>query len=145
MPKHSAHASCRLTAFGDAVLTFPYSARLVDDLKQAIPYRFRTYDPRSKTWTIEPAYVDLAIATLLEHYPDAEVPRRARTHCPAGSWWADNDHFRILPLRETAPVELIESAYRVLARLNHPDAGGTDEATRAINGAYAALRERVSA
>ena len=55
------------------------------------------------------------------------------------------DHFRVLHLRETAPVELIEASYRVLARLHHPDRGGSTEAMQAINGAYTALRERVSA
>jgi curved DNA-binding protein CbpA len=33
----------------------------------------------------------------------------------------------------------------VMARLCHPDRGGSTEAMQQINGAYAALRERVSA
>ena len=44
----------------------------------------------------------------------------------------------------TAPPELVEGAYRILARLHHPDAGGSREAMQAINGADAALRERVA-
>jgi hypothetical protein len=118
---------------------------MVEDLKATIPYRFRDWDPARKVWTIEPAYADLAIEILLHHFPAAETPRRSRSQAhdqirPAGS-----DHFRVLHLRETAPVELIEGAYRVLARLSHPDAGGSTEAMQELNGAYAALRERVRA
>src|SRR4051794_13550648 len=82
MPKHTAPRAT-LTAFGEAILTFPYSAQLVDALKSAVPFRFRTWDPPSKVWLIEPAYVDVAIEVLLDHYPTAEVPRRGQTHTAA--------------------------------------------------------------
>ena len=51
----------------------------------------------------------------------------------------------MLHLRETAPVEQIEVSYRVLARMHHPDRGGTDEAMRAPNEPHDALKERVLA
>ena len=101
----------------------------------------------SVTWTFDAEYADDAITMLLRYFPRAEVEftHQSRTRANAPTRPAGSDHFRILPLRETAPVELIEGAYCVLARLNRPDRGGTDEAMRAINGAYAALSERVSA
>jgi hypothetical protein len=145
MVKHTARATCRLTAFGEAVLTFPYSAPMVDDLKAAIPYRFRDWDPAHKVWTIEPAYADLAIQILLQYFPAAETPRRSRSQARGQGRSAGNGHFRVLHLRETAPIELIEASYRDLARLHHPDAGGTHEAMQAINTAYVQLKERVGA
>jgi hypothetical protein len=128
------------------VLTFPYSAALVDELKAGIPYRYRTYDPTGKEWTVQAEFADFATALLLEHFPDADIPAHARwRQTRPERRGAGADHFRVLHLRETAPVELIEASYRVLARLHHPDRGGTTEAMQQINGAYAALRERVSA
>ena len=142
MSKHTAPRATR-TALGDAVLTWPYCPAMLEDLKATIPYRFRNWDRGRKVWTIEPAYADLAIEILLQHFPTAETPRRSRAQAHGQGRPAGNDHFRVLHLRETAPVELIEASYRVLARLHHPDAGGSDEAMQAINGAYAALRARV--
>ncbi len=144
MPKHTAPRATR-TAFGEAVLTWPYCPAMLDDLKATIPYRFRNWDPARKVWTIDPAYADLAIEILLHHFPTAEMPRRSGSRVHDQTRPAGSDHFRVLHLRETAPVELVEASYRVLARLYHPDRGGTHEAMQAINGAYAALRERVSA
>jgi hypothetical protein len=147
MPTHTVprKAQCRYTPFGEALLTFPYCPTFIERLKQAVPFRYRTYDPPTKAWTVSPEFADLAIDLLLERFPDAETPRRAHGASLPMTREKGSDHFRILHLRETAPVELIEASYRVLARLNHPDAGGSTEAMQAINGAYAALRERVSA
>jgi DnaJ-class molecular chaperone len=81
----------------------------------------------------------------MQYFPAAEIPNRSRSQAHGQSRPAGSDHFRALHLRETAPVELIEGAYRIIARLNHPDRGGSDEAMQEINSAYAQLRERVRA
>lgn len=147
MMNHTAH--CTETAFGELECTLPFKTRpsdcrsLIADWKAGIPYRNRAYDPKSKVWRFMGAYRDVGAALLLQHFPDAEVPRRARRPTPAPSP-IGHDAFRILHLRETAPVELIEASYRVLARINHPDHGGTNEAMQAVNGAYAALKARVA-
>lgn len=44
-----------------------------------------------------------------------------------------------LHLTADAPPELIKAAYRVLARIHHPDAGGDPERMKAINAAYEEL------
>ena len=90
---------------------------------------------------IEITVSEANLAPVIADVPASAHWRQSRPE-PRG---CGGDHYRILHLRETAPVELIESAYRVLARLNHPDAGGSTEAMQQINGAYAALRERVTA
>jgi curved DNA-binding protein CbpA len=47
----------------------------------------------------------------------------------------------VLHLLPSAPPELIEGAYKILARLSHPDVGGDPEAMRALNEARDALKE----
>jgi hypothetical protein len=44
-----------------------------------------------------------------------------------------------------APPELIEAAYRVLAKQHHPDAGGDTVTMQRLNTAYAVLKAQVVA
>lgn len=145
-------ARCRTTAFDELECSFPFrehpkaSRALIDAWKAHIPYSRRSYVPETRVWRFWGGYEEDAATLLISFFPDADVPthaRRRKTRPEPRT--TGTDHFRVLHLRETAPVELIESAYRVLARLHHPDAGGFHEAMQQINGAYAALRERVSA
>lgn len=137
-------ARCRRTAFDELECVIPFHAGLIAAWKEAIPFRLRSYDPQSKAWRFWGGFDEVAVALLLQYFPAADVPRRPRPSAdPARSLLADQ--FRVLHLRETAPLELIEASYRVMARLNHPDRGGSTEAMQAINGAYMALKARVSA
>ena len=43
------------------------------------------------------------------------------------------DPFEVLGLRPDAPADLIEAAYKTLAKVRHPDAGGSDEAMQELN------------
>jgi hypothetical protein len=117
---------------------------MLEDLKAAIPYRFRNWDPARKVWTIAPAYADLAIELFLHHFPTAETPRRGRSRTtatapPAGS------PFAVLHLRETAPPQLVDAAYRCLAKLHHPDVNGDATTMRQLTEAHEELRRRLSA
>ena len=48
------------------VLTSPYSAPLVDGLKQRIPSAGRAYQPADKTWQISEAYRPMVLTLLAE-------------------------------------------------------------------------------
>jgi hypothetical protein len=141
----SSQARCIRTPFDELECTLPFHAELIAAWKREIPCGRRSYDPDTKAWRFWGGYEDLVLALLLARFPGADIPHTRRTRGESPTRTAGSNHFRVLHLRETAPVELIEASYRVLARLNHPDAGGSHEAMQAINGAYAALRERVLA
>ena len=83
--------------------------------RRAIPFRYRTYDASTKAWTVSPEFADLAMELLRERFLMRETPRRARGVGDPTMREMGSDHFRVLHLRETAPVELIEASYRVLA------------------------------
>lgn len=54
------------------------------------------------------------------------------------------DHYRTLQVHPEADLEVIQVAYRRLARRHHPDAGaGTDERMAQLNAAYAVLRDPI--
>jgi hypothetical protein len=147
MNKATRKPHCRLTSFGEAVLSFPYSAALVQALKDSIPFRYREYNPSTKEWTVQPEFADYATALLLEHFPNAEIPPREQWRRRQAESWTDGDDrfFRVLHLRPTAQRELIDGAYRILALRLHPDHGGDVTEMQQLNGAYAALKERVGA
>jgi hypothetical protein len=132
-----------VTAFGEGRANWPYCPRMLEDLKAAIPFRYRDWDPTHKVWTIDPAYVHVAIDVLLRHFPDAEVPRRGRIHTtavrPAGG------PFAVLHLLPTAPPELVDAAFRCLAKKAHPDVGGDAATMRQLTEAHEALSRRLSA
>ena len=57
----------------------------------------------------------------------------------AGPPAAAGDAYAALWLRPGAPPEVVRAAYRALAAVHHPDAGGDAAVMRRLSGAYAAL------
>lgn len=126
----------RYLANGDLELHFPYDYLLVDALKTEFPSYARRYNPDDKTWTVSQPYVAHAESLLRWRFPEARIERpdtdgRFRPEQP----------FAVLHLLPTAPPELIDGAYRILARLHHPDRGGETERMRELNEARGALRQ----
>lgn len=133
--------SLTLTRDGHAELRFPYDAAFIERLKAAVPAYARTYSPESKTWTVVPAYTDVAARLMLATFADVEIEGPG----PGRSSDADRvphagDAYVVLHLRETAPPELIVAAHKCLARLHHPDKGGSTATMQVINAAADALK-----
>jgi hypothetical protein len=137
----SAAPTITLTREGRAELRFPYDAAFIEQLKAVVPAHARTYDPTVKSWTVMPAYVDVAARLMFATFSDVEVagPARGRSSAADRAPRA-GDPYVVLHLRETAPPELIVAAHKCLARLHHPDKGGSHEAMLAINAAAEALK-----
>lgn len=128
---------------GCAVVAFPYSAYVVERLKTEIPAPCREYDPTRKLWTIHAPYIAPAVAIVRAAYPDVQIESVGGAHVSEPA--AIDPDYRVLHLLPTAPPELVETAYKCLARLHHPDTGGSTEAMQRLNAAVAVIRERVSA
>lgn len=50
-----------------------------------------------------------------------------------------SDHYRVLQVDPAADLEVIQAAYRVLARRYHPDHSGSDETMKRLNAAWEVL------
>jgi curved DNA-binding protein CbpA len=50
-----------------------------------------------------------------------------------------SDHYRVLQVDPTADLEVIQAAYRVLARRFHPDLSGNDATMKRLNAAWEVL------
>jgi hypothetical protein len=151
MNRTSFTAQGRRTAFGEFTVTVPYNRSpvqakaFIEALKDAVPSRYRTYDPALKEWRVWGEFKDLAITLLLKYFPDADVPRQTHSKAQAQPRQAGSDHFQVLHLLPTAPPELIDAAFRCLAKIHHPDRGGDSAVMRQLTEAHEALSRSLSA
>jgi hypothetical protein len=132
------------TAFGEAVLTWPYCPAMLEALKAAVPFRYRTWDPTRKVWTVEAPFADLAVEILRTHFRDAEIPLRGRTRTTPIAPPPGNP-FAVLHLLPSAPPEVVDAAFRALAKTFHPDKGGDPAVMRELAEAHTVLTRRLSA
>ncbi len=120
----------------------------VSTLKEFVGAYSRSYEPTTRRWFVdEDAYdqlfqwLDYAHAELgarVEWQTSSDRKREKPPEPPPAKPKASDPH-TTLWLLPGAPAELIKQAYRVLAKLNHPDHGGDTEAMQRINDAYRRL------
>ncbi len=122
-----------------ADVQFPYDAFVVAEIKRAVPAPLRTYDPDSKTWTVAGRYVSAVYHVLDQVFGEVDV-EGARSGAADRGRPSRDDPWVILHLRPTAPPELVTAAHRCLAKLHHPDHGGSTATMQAINAAAEQIR-----
>jgi hypothetical protein len=134
--------AARMTRIWDGSyrVTFPYHPGVVEGIKNIVPSHSRVYDPDQKAWFVASAY-ERIIRQLLEDVfitVETDSERTAPPRQATGS----TDTYAVLHLLPTAPPELVESAYRCLSRLHHPDVGGNTTMMQRINAAASTIRKR---
>ena len=123
----------------------PYLETFVIALRETVPAWARHWDKDRKMWHVAPEYKRELERVLEVHYGGVQwvepaelgLGARAQHRQPGGQAEA----YAALHLLPTAPAELVQAAYRCLAKLNHPDLGGDTSAMQAINAAYAELEQ----
>ena len=123
-----------------ADVTFPYSAYVVAELKRAVPAPLRTYDPDLKTWTVAGRYVSAVYHVLAQVFGEVDV-EGSRSGAADRGRPTGGDPYVVLHLLPTAPPELVSAAHKCLAKLHHPDAGGSTAVMQRINRAVESIRE----
>ncbi len=126
---------------GSYRVTFPFDRDVVEGIKNIVPAHSRQYDPDEKAWYIAPAYFVPVRNLLTATFMQVEMDADREPFTPPSDDRAPRTDFHVLHLRESAPPELVEAAFRCLARIHHPDRGGDTATMQAINSAYAALKE----
>jgi hypothetical protein len=118
---------------------------VADAIKARIPAYARTYDPRAKAWCIETYWLHElydVLPELRDHLNGRARTRRAEPPpCALQVPPEVAEAFVALHLLPTAPRQVVQAAYRALAQLHHPDAGGNHQAMVAVNAAYEVARE----
>jgi hypothetical protein len=131
---HRLPASAHPWVFG---VEFDFNAEMVDAIKLTIPSRQRTWKPEIKQWWFR-ADVIVAVCSLADKHCGRYV-HVEELYTPTDS--APVTAYAALHLLPSAPPEVINAAYRALAKQVHPDSGGDTAKMQEINAAYALLRD----
>lgn len=131
-------------ANGDLDIRTPYDAAFVQALKDGVSYSFREWDGARKVWSVEAPYAEVALGIVRRFFANVKITDERQADAGNASAGKGSDPFKELHLLPSAPVPLIHAAYKTLARLHHPDAGGDVGAMQRINAAYDRLKERAS-
>lgn len=108
---------------------FPYNKELVNAMTTSIPSTQRNWDNMHKIWYIWKKNLEV-ISHLLQKYCDEVLLLDFPPLEVAADDWAK------LYLLPGAPMELVQAAYRIMAKQHHPDRGGDPEKMKLINAAY---------
>lgn len=129
-----------------AGLRFTFSTDVVEELKASIPVGCRKWDPKERCWRIERSYMSIALSILNAYdYEDSivfekrqhERRQREKPKPPTPQPQSAASPYTMLFVLPSAPPEVIDAAYRALAKLYHPDrAGGSTQKMKELNVAY---------
>lgn len=130
-------ASAAWQVDGSVILRFPYHEGLLNQLKLTIPPHLRSWNPEIKAWIVWGEYAPLAVDLVRSVYANLRESRPSETN--TGSQPGNRDR-RTLYVTDDAPPAVVHAAYKALARLYHPDAGGDTHRMQTINVAYDRLK-----
>ena len=92
----------------------PFQADLINELKTFIPAGARSWESATKTWYVNPSYIDQVERIVRKHFPDVTITTPGQDLMPV-----DGDVYtRLLsPLPDFA----LKAVYRAIALSCHPD------------------------
>ncbi len=137
--------AARMTRIWDGSyrVTFPFDRDVVESIKRIVPSHSRVYDPDQKAWFVASAYERIIRQLLEDVFITVETDSEYRsTFTPPSDDRAPRTEYTVLHLLPSAPPELVESAYKCLSRMHHPDAGGTTSTMQELNSAVATIRRK---
>lgn len=127
---------------GSVEIRFHYNPWVIEQIKALIPGFGRSYKPEQKMWIVFEPWASEAIRILEEAFDTVKIERNpGRQSAKINSTSSIGQAYTELHLLESAPPELIKGAYRILAKLNHPDHGGSSAAMRQINAAFERIQD----
>ena len=97
-------------------------------IKYEVPNKYRFYEDGA--WYVHEKHID--------DIKQLGSPSVQYTPC------SGTDDFAVLHLRNTAPMAIVDAAWRALAKLHHPDKGGSEEEFKRISAAYHRIKGKVN-
>jgi hypothetical protein len=127
---------------GAVCLESAYDRDFVEELKRAIDYGGRKWDPERKRWVITALYVDVLLQFLKQQGAHIQDDRTTGTSLtPVPPMPEDlREAFAVLHLATTAPLCVAEGSFKALSKYYHPDRGGDAEQFCAIGTAITIVR-----
>ena len=133
-----------------------YDENYVAALRAKIDWSAKKWDKEKREWVIDLRYRKVAMSlvkrffqvVIEENKPPEERTKRKRRQTGKTTSRQEKsvkDPYTVLHLLPDAPPKLVDSAYRVLAKLNHPDVSdepNADSKMKAINLAYESIKNK---
>lgn len=129
----------------------PFNKDFVDWVKSEVVINCRRWDKENDVWVISYSYEDDLIVECFKLFHEVKKigKRSAKKTEPQFSRSRQTPMdartaYDVFHLQPSAPPELINAAYRVMAKLYHPDVYGEPDATdqmKKINDAYEKIRK----
>jgi hypothetical protein len=117
-----------------AVKTPHYDPNYIKEMKDQVPSHLRKWSPNDKVWLFKDAAMKTVFTLLSRHFGEYTCSAGRAEVTPAAA-------FAELHLLPSAPPELVKVAYRTLAKLHHPDVGGSTATMRKLNSAYKLIED----
>jgi hypothetical protein len=129
---------------GSVAIRSPYDEAFLADFKRSIPWRHRQWDAEQKHWWVDWRFAKDAELLCEDWFDDVTVVLFERPVPPPPPPPPPQNHgpWETLYLIPTAPARIVDTVYRELMRMHHPDKGGNVLLCQRINAAYAALTKR---
>lgn len=116
---------------------------VISSLKINVPSRYRKWEPAGKCWWLRTEHIDLVEGILQRYgmnYDFADDCTGRNANHQKTSIMTRQQAAAELFLLPTAPPDVITAVYRTLAKIHHPDHGGSTERMQKLNQAIEVLR-----
>lgn len=136
---------------------FSHNERFLSFIKYGLkPESYRRWNPDRRRWEVYCEKLLLVVSMgrrFFNHVDYSSLPERiqitiakhAKEHaddCKKSIRTTDGENpYQVLHLLPSAPFELVQSAYKTLAFLSHPDKGGDKDQFQRIDAAYRQLKK----
>jgi hypothetical protein len=107
----------------------PYDKGFTDSLKTSLPSKKRIWDANDKCWYVVKDQFDRLSHLMGQYFDDVLL-----FDFPAQE--VSTDAWAVLHLTPNAPMQVVQAAYKALAKMHHSDLGGDDELMKAVNVSY---------
>ncbi len=126
----------------------PFNRSFVERLKASVPADYWEWSAATKTWFVVEPYVDHALRVTFAFFSDVRTtdgptPKAPGSNAQANPSCGCSDDHRALHVCSDAPREVVDAAYRALAKTHHPDHGGHGDAMQRLNAAFSRLSHGV--
>lgn len=118
-------------------LITPYHKAFLDEFRAAIPGSLRRWDPDAKEWYFKDTELNTVVEVVSKYFDQIDTDVKFDdSEGEASSSSNGKSQWEILCLTSEAPIELVKFAYKMFAKVRHPDHGGSTKAMAELNRAY---------
>ena len=124
-------------------LVTPYIADFVEDLKMIIPPSHRKWNPLASCWEIHETYLNELVELCKEYFSAIETNLiNSSNEAPKVAARPQTSDDVLIAVFAMVGKDKADKLYQQLAKVFHPDAGGSNDLMTKLNKAYEEVKRR---